>query len=106
MRHGTSCVLRAPSLRRKQKRRFYQSVLIAASPMRQIYLMFRGELTPDQMMGSARTSTESQFYGHLYAGLYAEALGDKTAALEAHLSSGGRAVFASADICTTWRACT
>ena len=34
-------------------------------PMRQIYLMFRGDLTPDQMMGSARTSTESQFYGHL-----------------------------------------
>ena len=54
-------------------------------PMRQIYLMFRGDLTPDQMMGSARTSTESQFYGHLYAGLYAEALGDKSAALN-HIS--------------------
>ena len=55
------------------------------APMRQIYLMFRGELTPDQLMGSAQTSTESQFYGHLYAGLYAEALGNKTAALK-HIS--------------------
>jgi hypothetical protein len=54
-------------------------------PMRQIYLMFRGDLTPDQMMSSARTSKDSEFYGHLYAGLYAEALGDKAATLK-HIS--------------------
>jgi tetratricopeptide (TPR) repeat protein len=54
-------------------------------PMRQIYLMFRGELSADQMMRSAQTSTESQFYGHLYAGLYAEALGDKVTTFQ-HIS--------------------
>ena len=77
------------------------------APMRQIYLMFRGELTPDQLMGSAQTSTESQFYGHLYAGLYAEALGNKTAALK-HISQAaeGASGIRSADTCTMWRACT
>jgi hypothetical protein len=50
--------------------------------MRQIYQMFRGELTPEQMLAAAGSEPESQFYAHLYAGLYFEVLGNRTRALE------------------------
>jgi tetratricopeptide (TPR) repeat protein len=64
-------------------------------PMRQIYEMFRGELTPDQMMDSAGQSADSQFYGHLYAGLYGEAVGNKAAALQ-HISQAADARYSAA----------
>ena len=51
------------------------------APMREIYRMFRGELTPQQVIAGAGSGTEAQFYAHLYAGVYYEALGDKTKAL-------------------------
>ncbi len=54
----------------------------ARTPMRQIYEMFRGELTPDAVMTSAGTRPDGQFYAHLYIGLYAEALGNASLALE------------------------
>lgn len=46
-------------------------------PMRQIYQMFKGEMTPEQMLASAGSNPESQFYAHLYAGLYFEATGNR-----------------------------
>jgi len=52
------------------------------APMRQVYEMFRGSLKPDEVMAAAGDRPESQFYAHLYVGLYAEALGDRVRALE------------------------
>src|SRR5271169_5078551 len=46
-------------------------------PMRQIYQMLKGEISPDQMLASAGAAPEGQFYAHLYAGLYFEATGNR-----------------------------
>jgi lipoprotein NlpI len=54
-------------------------------PMSQIYQMFEGKLTPERVLASAGGQIESQFYAHLYVGLYYEALGNKDPALE-HIS--------------------
>jgi lipoprotein NlpI len=51
-------------------------------PMRQIYEMFRGTLAPDAVVAAADARPASQFYAHLYLGLYFEALGDKSRALD------------------------
>ncbi|MSO22749.1 MAG: hypothetical protein EXQ58_05730 [Acidobacteria bacterium] len=45
-------------------------------PMSQIYQMFRGELSVEQLLKAGGTQPEGQFYAELYAGLYLEALGD------------------------------
>ena len=50
-------------------------------PMRQIYDMFRGALTPEGVL-TAAVDPESQFYAHLYLGLYFEALGNTDRAIE------------------------
>jgi tetratricopeptide (TPR) repeat protein len=52
------------------------------APMREVYDMFRGRSKPDQVMAAAGGNPQSQFYAHLYVGLYAEATGDKARALE------------------------
>ena len=54
----------------------------ARVPMRQVYQMFGGTLTPDQVWTAAGERPESQFYAHLYLGLYFEATGKKDLALE------------------------
>ena len=54
----------------------------ARVPMREIYQMFRGALTPEQVLSGAGSQPDAQFYGHLYLGLYFEALGMKDRALE------------------------
>ena len=54
----------------------------ARAPMRQVYEMYRGALTPDAVMSAAGTRPEAQFYAHLYIGLYADALGNASEALE------------------------
>ena len=54
----------------------------ARVPMRQIYEMFRGTLSPEQVLSAAGTGASSQFYAHLYLGLYFEALGDARRARE------------------------
>jgi lipoprotein NlpI len=51
-------------------------------PMREVYQMFQGALPPERVMAAAGTLAESQFYAHLYLGLYFEALGMKARALE------------------------
>ena len=50
-------------------------------PMREIYEMFRGKHTPEQVMQAAGGGIDAQFYAYLYTGLYYEALGDAEHAL-------------------------
>ncbi|HYO83745.1 MAG TPA: hypothetical protein VES20_20250 [Bryobacteraceae bacterium] len=45
------------------------------TPMREIYAMFRGELSPDAVEKAAGSDATALFYAHLYIGLYNEALG-------------------------------
>ena len=54
----------------------------ARVPMREVYQMFRGTLTPEQVLSAAGSQSDGQFYAHLYLGLYFEALGMKDRALE------------------------
>ncbi|MSO56408.1 MAG: hypothetical protein EXQ55_05730 [Acidobacteria bacterium] len=54
----------------------------ARVPMREVYQMLRGTLTPEQVLSAAEARPDAQFYGHLYVGLYFEALGMKDRALE------------------------
>ena len=51
-------------------------------PMRQVYDMFRGTLSPERVLAAAGTRPEALFYAHLYLGLYFEALGNQARALE------------------------
>jgi lipoprotein NlpI len=51
-------------------------------PMTQIYRMFGGELSAEQVLKAAGTQLEGQFYAELYVGLYLEALGDAERALK------------------------
>ena len=51
-------------------------------PMREVYQMFRGTLTPEQVLSAAGTQPAGQFYAHLYVGLYYEAQGMTARALE------------------------
>jgi lipoprotein NlpI len=47
----------------------------------EIYEMLRGRLTPADLAAAAASVPVAQFYAHLYAGLYFEALGDRRSAL-------------------------
>lgn len=67
----------------------------ARVPMREIYLMFQGALNPEQVLAAAGADVESQFYAHLYAGLYFEALGRKADAL-AHIRDAAADRYAAA----------
>ncbi len=51
-------------------------------PMRQIYEMFDGTLSPVQVLTAAGQARAAKFFAHLYLGLYFEALGDAELALE------------------------
>jgi lipoprotein NlpI len=48
----------------------------------EIYDMLRGLITPAQVVEAAGSYEAAQFYAHLYVGLYFEALGDRTTAME------------------------
>jgi lipoprotein NlpI len=54
----------------------------ARVPMREVYQMFRGTLTPEQVLSAAGSRPDAQFYGHLYLALYFEALGMTDRAME------------------------
>jgi lipoprotein NlpI len=54
-------------------------------PMTEIYEMFRGAITPEAVLAAAGSEPTAQFYAHLYLGLYFEAVGNSSGALE-HLS--------------------
>ncbi len=51
-------------------------------PMGEIYQMLQGALAPERVLAAAGAKPESQFYAHLYVGLYFDVLGNKSRALE------------------------
>ena len=65
----------------------------ARVPMREVYEMFRGALTPERVLSAAGDRPEAQFYAQLYVGLYLDALGMKERALE-HIRSAAADRFA------------
>jgi lipoprotein NlpI len=64
-------------------------------PMRQVYQMFRGSLSPEEVLSAAGGSPAARFYAELYVGLYSEAVGRKELALE-HIRAAAADRFASA----------
>jgi lipoprotein NlpI len=54
----------------------------ARVPMREVYQMFRGTLTPEQVLSAAGSQPAALFYAHLYVGFYFEAQGMSARALE------------------------
>jgi lipoprotein NlpI len=67
----------------------------ARVPMREVYQMFRGTLTTDDVLKAAGTRADGLFYAHLYIGLYSEALGRKDLALK-HIKEAASDRYASA----------
>lgn len=51
-------------------------------PMREIYAMFRGELSPTAVLKAAGSDATALFYAYLYVGLYQEALGHEEESLK------------------------
>ena len=51
----------------------------ARRPMREVYQMFRGDLTQAQVMKAAGADPAAQFFARLYIGLYLEATGNRAA---------------------------
>jgi lipoprotein NlpI len=51
-------------------------------PMSEVYQMFRGAVSPDQVMKAAGTEPGSLFYAYLYTGLYYEATGNRERAAQ------------------------
>jgi lipoprotein NlpI len=51
-------------------------------PMREVYEMFRGSRSPEDILKAGGESASGQFYARLYVGLYYEAVGNKARALE------------------------
>jgi lipoprotein NlpI len=64
-------------------------------PMTEIYQMFRGTLTPAQVMTAAGPQASAEFYAHLYSGLYLEAIGASAESLE-HMSAAAASRYAEA----------
>ncbi len=51
----------------------------ARRPMREVYQMFKGEMTQAQVMKAAGTDAGALFFARLYIGLYLEATGNREA---------------------------
>jgi lipoprotein NlpI len=66
----------------------------ARVPMREVYQMFRGALTPEEVLKAAGAAPGGQFYAQLYVGLYFEALGDRSRALE-HIKTAAEPRYAT-----------
>jgi lipoprotein NlpI len=64
------------------------------SPMREVYEMFRGAMSPEAVLTAAGQSLSARFYAELYVGLYYEATGNKTAGLT-HLKVAASDQFAN-----------
>lgn len=65
------------------------------SPMREIYRMFQGNLSPEAVIGAATQNPSARFFAELYVGLYYEATGDNARALP-HLRAAAADTYASA----------
>lgn len=75
------CVARAESAE-KAKAAILPVGPDARVPMRQVYEMFRGAMSPEMVLKAAGSRDSAQFYAHLYVGLYFDALRDPQRALE------------------------
>ena len=53
------------------------------SPMREIYEMFRGTMTPEAILAAGGTEPSARFFAELYVGLYYDAIGDRPRATRA-----------------------
>ena len=62
-------------------------------PMREIYEMFRGRMSPSEILAAGGSRPDGQFYAHLYLGLYYEATGNQRLALE-HITAAAADRFA------------
>ena len=67
----------------------------ARPPMKQIYEMFRGVLTPEAVLAAAGNRPEAEFYAQLYLGLYFEALGNADRA-RVHITAAAADRYAAA----------
>ena len=65
------------------------------SPMREVYEMFKGTMTPEAVLAAGTQSTSGRFFAELYVGLYYEATGNKAAGL-AHLKAAASEQYANA----------
>ena len=66
------------------------------TPMTEIYRMFRGELTPEQVLAAGERGGErGRFYAHLYVGLYHEAFG-RAGDARTHITAAADERFAAA----------
>jgi lipoprotein NlpI len=88
------CVARAESAE-KAKAAILPVGPDARVPMRQVYEMFRGAMTPEMVLQAAGTRESARFYAHLYVGLYFEALRDSRRALE-HITAAAADRYADA----------
>ena len=64
------------------------------SPMREIYQMFQGTLSPSAVLAAGST-TSARFFAELYVGLYYDAIGNAAAA-RPHLEAAASQEFAAA----------
>jgi lipoprotein NlpI len=67
----------------------------ARVPMRQVYELFRGAMTPEGVLKAAGAQPSAQFYAQLYLGLFFEATGDAGRALE-HVKAAAADRYAAA----------
>ena len=62
-------------------------------PMREVYGMFSGSQTAEDVMTATAGRRDAEFFAHLYLGLYAEALGNPQEAVE-HIRAAASADYA------------
>ena len=67
----------------------------ARVPMREVYQMFRGSATAQEVLKAAGNDPSALFYAHLYIGLFSEAIGRKDLAKQ-HITEAASAKYASA----------
>ena len=65
------------------------------SPMREIYEMFRGAMTPEAILATGGTDSSARFFAELYVGLYYDAIGDRSRATQ-HLRNAAAKNYAPA----------
>ena len=65
-------------------------------PMEEVYGLFSGSQTADEVMAAANGRVGAEFYAHLYVGLHAEANGDREEAF-AHISEAAADKYARVD---------
>ena len=89
------CVARAESFD-KARASVLTIVPDARVPMRELYDLLRGLTTPDRLLEAALSTgkPEAEFDAHLYLGLYFEAMGNKSLALE-HIKAAAADRFAA-----------